>query len=208
MTAGCLGPHEAKMHFNGRTWSTQFIPGVTTKTVDSEAQARREAEDVFPQRRSPSVLRLGRAGKKQKSRRRGRCGPTRRAERTGGSGGYRRREKGGEEKIKEPYVDKAKGVKQTLWERGWYVHGISTSEKAPSHMRLDTFVGHLPDFKNEISTLQQLCTAAGTFFSCRQNSTRRSSIRGGCRNSSFGGRSTMKFRSICTPTSSSRCAAS
>ena len=32
MTPGCLGPHEAKMHEG--CWSTDFIPGVTSRTVD------------------------------------------------------------------------------------------------------------------------------------------------------------------------------
>ena len=34
MTEGCVGPGEAKMHLNSDKWSTQFVQGVTEKTVD------------------------------------------------------------------------------------------------------------------------------------------------------------------------------
>lgn len=38
MTEGCLGHREAKMYRNAGRWSTEYVEGVTTETVDLKLQ--------------------------------------------------------------------------------------------------------------------------------------------------------------------------
>ena len=51
--------------------------------------------------------------------------------------------------IREGYAGKAKGRKQVLWERKWFLEGISTTATVAPEMSIDTVLGNLPDFKNE-----------------------------------------------------------
>ena len=50
--------------------------------------------------------------------------------------------------IREGYAGKAKGRKQVLWERGWFLEGMSTTATVATEMNIDTVLGNLPDFKN------------------------------------------------------------
>lgn len=47
MTEGCVGPGEAKMHLNSGKWSTQFVQGVTEKTVDLKLRVGATQSMVF-----------------------------------------------------------------------------------------------------------------------------------------------------------------
>ena len=47
-----------------------------------------------------------------------------------------------------------------LWERGWYVDGMSTTAKDPK-MNIDHVLGQLPDFKNECTALQHTVQKRG-----------------------------------------------
>ena len=53
MTEECLGPGNATMYLNGGKWSTNFVPGLTTRIVDcdptvGEVQSISFAEDAPP----------------------------------------------------------------------------------------------------------------------------------------------------------------
>ena len=135
MTEGCLGPGSAKMHLNGGEWSTIFDPKLTTKTVDLKPKLGEVQRMSFgPDDRPPFYDWEAPANDKVVTRR------------------------GKVEK--EGYVRKAKGSKQGLWERGWYVPGMSTSAKNPD-MNIDQVLGGLPDFKNELSALEHTVAKRG-----------------------------------------------
>ena len=63
--------------------------------------------------------------------------------------------------IREGYAGKAKGRKQVLWERGWFLEGMSTTVTVAPEMNIDTVLGNLPDFKNERPALQHLVKSRG-----------------------------------------------
>ena len=63
--------------------------------------------------------------------------------------------------IRERYAGKAKGRKQVLWERGWFLEGMSTTATVAPEMNIDTVLGNLPDFKNERPALQHLVESRG-----------------------------------------------
>ena len=68
--------------------------------------------------------------------------------------------KRGKRELKEGYVGKAKGMKQVLWERGWYVDGMSSVSTDPKQ-NIEMVLGGLPDFKNERSALQHTVEKRG-----------------------------------------------
>ena len=68
--------------------------------------------------------------------------------------------KRGKRELKEGYVGKAKGMKQVLWERGWYVDGMSSVSTDPKP-NIEMVLGGLPDFKNERSALQHTVEKRG-----------------------------------------------
>lgn len=45
-------------------------------------------------------------------------------------------------------------MKQILWERGWWIERMSTSENVSTENNMTTILGNLSDFKNERSALQ------------------------------------------------------
>jgi len=59
-----------------------------------------------------------------------------------------------ETKVIEGYVREEKGLKQYVWERGWYVDGMTTDQMRDA-------LGACPDFKNESSKLEKLFREAG-----------------------------------------------
>ena len=58
--------------------------------------------------------------------------------------------------IRKGYAGKAKGGSQELWERGWFLAGMSTTATVAPEMNIDTGLGNLPDSKNESPALQHL----------------------------------------------------
>ncbi|CAM9642953.1 unnamed protein product, partial [Sphacelaria rigidula] len=136
MTEGCLGPGSAKMYLNGGEWSTKFHPVLTTKTVDMKLKLGEVQRMSFGPDDPPPFYDWEAPAKDQKVRRRGKLDK------------------------KEGYVGKPKGSKQVLWERGWYVDGMSTKAKDPK-MNIDQVLGQLPDFKNECTALQHTVQKRG-----------------------------------------------
>ena len=63
--------------------------------------------------------------------------------------------------IREGHAGKAKGRKQVLWERGWFLEGMSTTATAAPEMDIDTVLGNLPDFKNVRPALHHLVESSG-----------------------------------------------
>ena len=63
--------------------------------------------------------------------------------------------------LREGYAGKAKGRKQVLWERGWFLDGMSTAATVAPEMNIDTILGNLPDFKNERPALQHVVEGRG-----------------------------------------------
>lgn len=61
--------------------------------------------------------------------------------------------------MKEGYAGKAKRMKEGLWERGWYVDGMSTIAK-DAKMNLELILGGLPDL-NERTALQHTVESRG-----------------------------------------------
>jgi len=57
-------------------------------------------------------------------------------------------------KVKEGYVGKPKGLKQVLWERGWWVEGMSMSDKVKPENNMSTVLRNLPEFQGEKTALQ------------------------------------------------------
>ena len=62
--------------------------------------------------------------------------------------------------IREGYAGKTKGRKQVLWERGWFLQGMSTTATVAPEMNIDTVLDNLPDFKNERPALHHLVESA------------------------------------------------
>ena len=106
MTEGCLGPRPAKMYLNGGEWSTEFNI-LTTRTVDLKPKLGEVHRMSFGPDDPPPFY--------------DREAPAR-------DGEMRRR---GKVEKREGYVGKPKGSKQVLWERGWYVDGMSTTARDP-----------------------------------------------------------------------------
>ena len=48
-----------------------------------------------------------------------------------------------------------------MWERGWSIDGMSMSDKAGPEKKMDTFLSNLPDFKGEMSALQNKMYSCG-----------------------------------------------
>ncbi|CAM9278484.1 unnamed protein product, partial [Ectocarpus sp. 12 AP-2014] len=61
----------------------------------------------------------------------------------------------------EGYEGKAKGVRQYLWERGWWKDGMSTGAGVSDDMHVEKVLQALPDFKNERTALQHLVESRG-----------------------------------------------
>ena len=106
---------------------------------------------------------------------------------------------------KEGYAGKPKGIKQVLWERGWYVNGMSTTSTDPK-MNIEMVLGGLQDFKNERTALQHTVERRGHILVCPPSFTPSwlalaSTTPGGCRNQNFEGKSTTRCRRTCTTTS-------
>lgn len=140
MTEGCVGSGEAKMYFNGGKWSTQFVEGVTEKTVDLKLRVGDTQHMAFEEGAPPPFYAceaLPHTSQKKKNSR------------------------GKEVVTHEAYVGKAKGMRQVLWERGLFVEGMSASADAPAEKRMDEIISSLPDFKNEKSALQHTVEGRG-----------------------------------------------
>ena len=74
---------------------------------------------------------------------------------------------------REGYVGKPKGSKQVLWERGWYVDGMSTTAR-DAEKNMEQVLGGLPDLKNDRTALQHTVEKRGhTFWCCRPSFTQR-----------------------------------
>ena len=131
MTEGCLGPHEAKMHLNAGVWSTQYDAVLTTKTVDLKLKLGDVHRMSFGPDDPPPFYDWEAPARDQRTRTR----------------------RGNREQVKRGYVGEAKGSKQVLWERGWYVEGMSATAKDPEK-NIEHVLSCLPDFKNERTALQ------------------------------------------------------
>ena len=55
--------------------------------------------------------------------------------------------------VKEGYIENVKGMRQVLWERGWYVDGKSTITKDTEKI-IGQVLGNRPDLRNERTALQ------------------------------------------------------
>ena len=66
----------------------------------------------------------------------------------------------GKAEKREGYVENPKGSKQVLWERGWYIVGMSTNAKDP-RMNIEKVLSGLADFKNERTALQHTVEKRG-----------------------------------------------
>ena len=133
---GCLGPGKAKMYLNGDKWSTKYDTNLTTRVVDLTLKLGDVQSMAFGPNDPPPFYDLEAPTKDKTFVRRG------------------KREQ------KEGYVGKPKGMKQVLWERGWYVDGMSTTSKDPEK-NIPMVLGDLPDFKNERSALQHTVEKRG-----------------------------------------------
>ena len=107
--------------------------------------------------------------------------------------------------IRKRYDGKAKGRKQVLCERGWFVDGRPTAATVAPEMNIDTVLGNLPNLKSERQELQHLAESRGHILLLSPNSTRSwrgwgSSTPRQCPSNKIGGRSTTRSRSICTKT--------
>ena len=120
MTEGCLGPGEAKMYLNGDQRSTQFDPELTTQEVDLKLKLGEVQSMSFGPSDPPPFYDLAAPPKDKKIVKRGK------------------------RELKEGYVGKAKGMKQVLWERGWYVDGMSSVSTDPKQ-NIEMVLGGLPD---------------------------------------------------------------
>ena len=156
LTEGCVGAGEAMMHWNGREWSTVFAAGVTD-TRDLKLRVGDIQRMAFDDGDPPPFYACGApksdimgnvASKKRRSMRAQESTPaTGENDETG--------------VVTDGYVGKAKGMRQVLWERGLHVDGMSTGANAAPHMRLDTVLGNLPDFRDEKPALVHLVESRG-----------------------------------------------
>ena len=130
MTEGCLGPGSAKMYLYGNKWSSHRKKGKPKKVVDMKLKLGDVQSMTFGANDPPPFYDWEAPAKDM--------------------GGGK----------KEGYVGKAKGMKQVLWERGWYIDKMSTTTKDPK-MNLGFVLGSLPDFFNERTALQHTVEARG-----------------------------------------------
>lgn len=106
--------------------------------------------------------------------------------------------------VREGYSGEAKGVKQVLWERGWCVDGMIAANADPEK-NLGGVLGKLSDLMTKKQHRSRRWRAVDTSCCCRRSITRRlrgwepSTPAGGCRRSSFAGRSMMRSHSIFAP---------
>lgn len=107
MTEGCLGPRPAKMYLNSDEWRTEFDAVLTTKTVDLKPKLGEVQRMSFGPNDPPPFYDWEAPAKDKQMKRRGKV------------------------EKREGYVGKPKGSKQVLWEREWYVDGMSTTAKDP-----------------------------------------------------------------------------
>ena len=136
MTEGCLGPRPAMMYLNDGVWSTTFDPERTTRTVDLKPKLGEVQRMSFGPTDPPPFYDWEAPAKDKEMRRRGKV------------------------EKREGYVGKPKGSKQVLWERGWYIAGMSSTAKDPE-MNIEAVLGGLPDFKNERTALQHTVEKRG-----------------------------------------------
>ena len=139
MTEGCVGPGEAKMHLNSGKWSTQFVQGVTEKTVDLKLRVGATQSMVFKAGDPPPFYACD-------------AQPNENTSKTS---------RGKVVLVHEAYAGKPKGMQQVLWERGLYAEGMSASADAPAEKKMDDIISNLPDFKNEKSALQHTVEGRG-----------------------------------------------
>ena len=149
MAEECLGPGNATMYLNGGKWSTNFFPELTTRIMDwkpkiGEMQSISFAEDTPP----PFYDWEAPAKDTKVQKAKGKTG------------------------MKEGYVRKANGTRQALWERGWYVDGMSTITKDA-----EKTIGQVLGNRRTLGTNGRRCStpwrAEGTYLCCRQNFTGR-----------------------------------
>ena len=162
MVEGCLGPGQAKMYLNRGMWSTQFIEGATARTLDLKPKLGEVQTMSFGPYAPPPFYACDAPisdvrGRGVRDKR------TKRSPREGGGGGNGGAESEIVRVIREGYVGKAKGRKQdlVLWERGWFVDGMSTAATVAPEMNIDIVLGNLPDVKNERTALQHLVESRG-----------------------------------------------
>ena len=188
MTEGCLGPREAKMYLNKGKWSTEFVAGETTSIVDLKPQLGKVQRIYFGEGCPPPFYacdapeqdvrgmkvpdRRGRTrklGTRQKMK-----NADGRTERGEGTEEKKQEEEKQEEKeegrknekekegiVREGYLGKPKGMKQILWERGWFIEGMSTAADVKPEMDLERVLSAQPDFKDERPALQHLVESRG-----------------------------------------------
>ena len=161
ITEGCVGAGQAKTYSNGRDdneeWTTDFVEGVTRKTVDVKVAVGDTQRMSFGAIDPPpfydcSAPRYDTKETKHEHRRRQELSPQ--ASPAG-------RSDGSEYIIREGYVGKAKGMRQVLWERGLYVSGMSTSANTDEKLRMDLVLASTADFKNEKPALMHLVESRG-----------------------------------------------
>ena len=116
-------------YVNDGVWSTKFDPERTTRTVNLKPKLGEVQRMSFGPNDPPPFYDWEAPAKDKEMRRRGKV------------------------EKREGYVGKPKGSKQVLWERGWYIVGMSTTAKDPK-MNIEKVLGGLPDFKNERTALQ------------------------------------------------------
>ena len=137
MTEGCVGPGEAKMHLNSGKWSTQFVQGVTEKTVDLKLRVD-ATQSMMLKAGDPPPFHACDAQPNENTSKTSR---------------------GKVVLVHEAYAGKPKGMRQVLWEHGLYAEGMSAS--APAEKKMDDIISNLPDFKNEKSALQHTVEGRG-----------------------------------------------
>lgn len=179
---GCLGPAKANMHLNNGKLSTDFVEGVSTRTVGfklkvGETPFATNAPPPFYDWEAPKRdIKVGTRAKRTGKRKRGSD--------TGDGAGTLGEDEGNQEErdgieaervvdvTKEGYVGKAKGMKQVLWERGWWVNGMSASEKYRRRMR-KLYSVSCRIFGTRGRHCSTWWKAGGTFRYYRRNGTRR-----------------------------------
>ena len=132
-----MGPGNAMMYLNGGKWSTNFVPELTTRMVGCKPKADEMQSMSFTEDAPPPFY--------------GREAPAKdtKVQKAKGKTG-----------VKEVYVGKAKGMRKVLWERGWYVDGMSTITK-DAEKNIGHVLDNLPDFRNERTALQHTVESRG-----------------------------------------------
>ena len=162
MIEGCLGPEEAKMYFADGKWSTEFSEGATCvdlKLKIGDTQTSTFAVGAPPPFYDWDAPRENTVVKSKRSRKA--CEGEGISPSGDGEDAAAGAAPAPREKMKEGYERKAEGVKQYLWERGWWKAGMSSAAKVSDDKNVNKVLQALPDFKNEGTALQHIVESRG-----------------------------------------------